>query len=166
MKIISLLASLTLAGLITAASPAITHAQQGGRFSIKSTVIAGGGLKSASANRRFQMSATVGQPEAAPVLKSDNSRFAVEPGFWHGITVVQTQGSPLLRIRAGASGTVILSWPVASTGFVLEETSALGAVKWTPTQATVVDTATEHTITVPAAGIVKCYRLRGSIGTN
>lgn len=108
------------------------------------------------------MAVTLGQPEAAPVLKSDNSRFAVEPGFWRGITVVQTQGAPLLKIRAGVGGTVVLSWPLASTGFVLEETVALGAMKWVSTSSAIIDTAKEHTVTVPAAGLVKCYRLRST----
>ena len=68
-------------------------------------------------------------------------------------------GAPVLKIRLAPGGQVILSWPLSSTGFVLEQTSALGTT-WMPTLRPILDTATEHTVTVPASGPLRCYRLR------
>ena len=137
------------------------QAQSGGSFEIKSSVIAGGATLAASADHRFTLSGTVGQLEAAPVLRSADQRFALEPGYWHGIRVVPTTGAPMLKIQPGLRDTAILSWPVDAGDFVLEETASLnGRVEWSLTEKEFEDTATEHTVTVPCTGLMKIYRLR------
>ncbi len=84
----------------------------------------------------------------------------MESGFWTGITVVQTPEAPGLNIRPAPGGKVVLSWPVTVDGFVLEENPSPGSLRWARTQTAVIDTRTEHTVTVPAVGVIKCYRLR------
>ena len=55
----------------------------------------------------------------------------------------------------------ILSWPLSLAGFKLEETANLAHPNsWSAVPQAIVNTTTEHTVTVPAAGIIKCYRLR------
>ena len=56
-------------------------------------------------------------------------------------------------------GQVLLSWPANITGFALEETLAITSGVWTPVNSPVVDTATDHTVTVSVVGH-RTYRLR------
>ena len=51
------------------------------------------------------------------------------------------------------------------TGFTLEETATVGQPNsWSTTAQPVVDTPAEHTVTVPAADVIKCYRLKKYAG--
>ncbi len=52
-----------------------------------------------------------------------------------------------------------LSWPVSATGLTLQYATSLTAQDWTTEPTAVVDTATEHTVTVPTAGQPKFFRL-------
>jgi hypothetical protein len=152
---------LTFLGSLILFTAAVVHAQSGGAFEMKSSVVATGGTVASSDDQRFVLNGTIGQIHAAPSLQSADQRFAMEPGFWHGIQVVQTVGAPTLKIRLGSRETLILSWPVAATGFELEETDSLGGrPEWTLTSKEVVDTATEHTVAVPRTGLMKLYRLK------
>ena len=120
-------------------------------FSIDS----GGGT---SAGGQFVVNGTVGQPDAAHALTG--GLFKLQPGFWSGITVLQAPGAPVLRITLIGGGLAVLSWPVNVTGFMPQECSNLAQPNgWSPTPQPVVDTANEHTVTVPAIGVTKCYRL-------
>ena len=76
-----------------------------------------------------------------------------------GLQVLQAPGAPILKIKLVGSNAVI-SWPLSAAGFTLEETAALGSVVWNSTPQLTVDTATEHTVTIPAVGAIKCYRLK------
>jgi hypothetical protein len=116
----------------------------------------GGG---ASSGGPFTLRGTIGQPDAAPALTGGS--FKLTPGFWSGVTVEQTPDAPVLRIKLTADGRAEISWPVSVTGFTLEETTnAAQPNSWTAAPQPIVDTAIEHTVTVPAAGVMKCYRLR------
>ena len=67
----------------------------------------------------------------------------------------------LLKIKlVGANA--VLSWPLNASGFSLQETPSLSAPVWTSTPQPVVDTATEHTVTVSAMGLMKSFRLKHS----
>ena len=133
------------------------------RYSLDSFVIAGGGgqSKPLTSRGRFAVTGTIGQALTAPVLRSPNPRYQVEPGFWHGIVIIETPDAPELKIRPGAIGHVVLSWTVSIGGFSLEETSDVAIPgSWVPTPGIVIDTATEHTVTIPAANTLKFYRLK------
>ena len=54
----------------------------------------------------------------------------------------------------------MLSWPVAVSGYTLEYTTQLGSGFWTTEAASVVNTATEHTVTVPASSGRRFYQLK------
>ena len=138
--------------LVAVSLAGAVHAQ----FSVPWFTVDGGG--GTCTGGPFTLSGTIGQPEAAPALIG--GAFKLDPGFWSGVTVQQTPGAPTLKIQLTGNGFAVLSWPANVTGFVLEETGLLGQPNnWTNTLQPIVDTATEHTVTVPAAGY-KCFRLR------
>ena len=133
---------------------ASTLAQSGGPYDLSWSTIDGGG--GTSSGGQLQLSGTIGQPDAGRLT---GGRFQLEGGFWSGFTVHQTAGAPILKIKLLANGQAVLSWPVAVTGFTLEECTNLNNGAWLATPQSVVDTVAEHTVTVPASGLIKCYRL-------
>lgn len=156
MKLNSIAFSFAFGALILSALATGAHAQSGGPFDLSWSTIAGGG--GASSGGQFALNGTIGQPDAG-VLSGGN--FKLEGGFWSGITLLQTSGAPLLKIKLIGGGMAILSWPVSASGFALEETAnASQGYSWSATLQSVVDTATEHTVTVPSIGLMKCYRLK------
>jgi len=131
-----------------------SRAQSGGPFELSwSTLDNGGGT---SAGGQFALSGTIGQPDAGAL---SGGQFKLEGGFWSGVTVQQTPGAPLLKITLVSADKAVLSWPGNVAGFRLEFCEDLGAGKWSAEPAAVVDIATEHTVTISAAGVMKCYRL-------
>jgi hypothetical protein len=117
------------------------------------TVDGGGGT---SAGGIYSVSGTIGQPDAGAM---SGGGFALTSGLWSLYDTAQPP--PPLRLtirRAGANA--VLSWPVAVTGFTLEYTTQVGSGLWTTETTSVVDTATEHTVTVPANAGRRFYRLK------
>jgi hypothetical protein len=149
----TLLKFLFLAGLVGSAWR--SEARSGGQFNLSwSTIDGGGGVSSGG---QFTVTGTAGQPDAGSPL--NGGQFSLTGGFWSFLSVVQTPGSPLLKIKLVGNYAVV-SWPLNATGFTLEESPSLVTTVWTTTPQQVVDTATERTVTVPAAGIMKCFRLK------
>ena len=128
------------------------------RFEItKSTIDAGG---ASTPGPRFSLTGTVGQPDAAPRFAPADNRFAVEPGFWPGGTVVPTPGAPELTMRPGAArDTAILAWPVTANGYILQESPDLAPGSWTNVRIAVVDKDSEHTVTYPMGAQRRFFRL-------
>jgi hypothetical protein len=133
---------------------ATSHAQSGGSFDLSWSTIDGGG--GASSGGQFVLNGTIGQPDAGTLT---GGNFKLEGGFWSGVQVLQVAGAPILKITLVGKNAVV-SWPLNVTGFTLQETPSLTAPIWTSTPYKVVDTASEHTVTVPAAGIIECFRLK------
>jgi hypothetical protein len=74
--------------------------------------------------------------------------------------VVQTPGAPLLSITpSGASA--ILSWPVSSINFSLENSASLASGSWTAAPMTLVTNGATISATVPASSGHTFYRLHG-----
>jgi hypothetical protein len=46
------------------------------------------------------------------------------------------------------------------TGFTLQEATSASNPTWNNTAQAVVDTQAEHTVTVPASGVIKVFRLK------
>ena len=124
------------------------------RFAITSSTTDAGGNRAESPSLvrgdspRFVLTGTIGQPDAAPQLAGP-SRFALQPGFWNDYHAVQTPGAPQLVIRKGPPGFVVLAWPVSVEGFALQQSPDLTPESWTTVVLPVIDTDTEHTVTVP-----------------
>jgi len=131
------------------------HAAPAGRFAISSSTFTPGGdlLKGG----RFSLRTAVGQHDAGSIR---GGRFALDGGFIPAITIEQAPGAPKLKIRLNRQGDAVLSWPIDAQGWLLEETAAINYQKWNAVPTTVIDTDTEHTVTVPATGVMKCYRLK------
>src|SRR5215831_10004199 len=139
MKTKSLLLSVAFAAIALAA-----QAQSGGNFDLKwSTIDSGGGTSSGG---QFSMSGTVGQPDAG---KLTGGQFTLEGGFWSGVSVVQMPGAPTLKIKLLSTGQALISWPLNVTGFTLQEATSVSNPTWNNSPHGVVDTQTEHTVTVP-----------------
>ena len=98
----------------------------------------------------------------APALSSaTGGNYTLTGGFWPAFPGQPKAATPVLKIKSLGDGSkALLSWPVGVNGFILEYTPQLGSGLWIVENAAVVDTATEHTATVPAADAFRCYRLR------
>jgi len=132
---------LLLAGLL--ATAAISHAQP---FAISWYTIDGGG--GSSAGGTFSVTGTIGQPDAGHMA---GGNYTIDGGFWGIFAAVQTPGAPLLTIQP-AFPNVIISWPVASTNFTLQQNLNLGTTNWATFSYTVVTNNGSNTVTVPASG--------------
>jgi hypothetical protein len=126
------------------------------QFSVPWFSIDGGG--GTSAGGEFSVSGTIGQADAGTL---SGGGFKLEGGFWSGIRLLQMPDAPVLKIQLIPGGLAIISWPLNASGFQLEETTMLAQPNsWTPTPQPVVNTGTDHTVTVPAAAANKCFRLK------
>ena len=125
------------------------------RFSIDWFKVAAGG--GTSSNAQFSLSGTIGQHESGEALSGGN--FALTGGFWSLIAAIQTPGAPVLGITVAGPNAVLVSWPAPSTGFVLQETTALNTAAWVDVTNAVTTTAGANQILVPFAGGNKFYRL-------
>ena len=98
----------------------------------------------------YTLSGTIGQPDAG-ILGGG----ALDGGFWGLFGPLQ----PLLNIQ-GFGANVIISWPSPSTGFALQETTDLVAGVWSYVVQVPSDNGTTKSVTTPASGTTKYYRLR------
>ena len=104
-------------------------------FTLDWFAVAAGGGESSGGD--FELSATVGQPDAGDM---DGGDFALSGGFWSIVTVVETPVDISLTLSL-AGGSVIISWPESgSAGVALEETVVLmnssGNTAWTTVNVT------------------------------
>ena len=141
---------LTLAaGLLGAAN---VHAQSGGGYELKNAAFASG--SGSATNGAYRMTAMF-TPSASGALTNAGYSFK---GAFVSVGLVQTTGAPLLRI-IGSGANAILAWPDPSTGFTLQSTPAIAPANWTDVAQPVVVVGNEKTVTVPATGPYRFYRL-------
>jgi hypothetical protein len=112
-----------LAGLAFALSASSLRAQT---YSIDWYKISGGG--GTSSNGQFTVSGTIGQHDAGGPMTGGN--FSVTGGFWSFLSVVQTVGSPTLRIFLTTTNTAVVAWAAPSTGFNLQVNTNLSTPTW------------------------------------
>ncbi len=96
-------------------------------------------------------------PATASAVGAD---FVLWGGFWSALSDLPQAAEPVLKVRHLGGNQVRLSWPVAFSGFTLEYTTQLGSGVWLAENTAVVDTPTEHTVTVAASALIQAYRLR------
>ncbi len=117
-------------------------------YSIDWYKVAGGG--GASTGGVYTVTGTIGQHDAGGAMAGGN--YSVTGGFWSLIAVVQPPGAPALT-ATHSGGSVIVSWPSSSTGFVLQQNSNLATANWAPSGYAVSDDGTNKSITIsPPAG--------------
>jgi hypothetical protein len=102
--------------------PSLAFAQN---YSIDWYKIAGGG--GTSAGGIYQVSGTIGQPDASGALSG--GQYSVTGGFWSLINVVQTPGAPLLTITYSGNQAVV-SWSPSVTGWTLQTNTNLATPTW------------------------------------
>ena len=127
--------------------PSLGFAQQ---YSIDWYKIAGGGGTSTGAT--YQVSGTVGQPDAGGAMTGGN--YSLTGGFWSLVSVVQTAGAPPLTITHSGNS-VKVSWPYPSTGWTLQQNSNLAVPGgWTASGGISNDGVNNYiTITSPAGNL-------------
>lgn len=88
--------------------------------------IAGGG--GVSAGGAYQLSGTIGQPDASGAMTSGS--YSLTGGFWSLVSIVQTPGMPPLFI-SGSGNTVTVYWQNV-TGCTLQESGdCVASAGWT-----------------------------------
>ncbi len=132
---------LLLAGLLATAT--VSRAQP---YDISWYTIDGGG--GSSSGGTFSLTGTIGQPDAGHMA---GGNFTLDGGFWGIFAAIQSPGAPLLTIQP-AFPNVILSWPVASTNFTLQQNVNLATTNWNGFSYTVVTNNGSNTVTVPVTG--------------
>src|ERR1700742_2461378 len=91
-------------------------------YSIDWYKISGGG--GTSSNGQYVVSGTIGQHDAGGPMTGGN--YSVTGGFWSFLSLVQTPGSPTLRIFLTSTNTAVIAWPSPSTGFSLQMNTNVG----------------------------------------
>jgi hypothetical protein len=115
--------------------------------------IDGGGGTSAAAGA-FQVSGTIGQPDAGVVR---GGGYALAGGFW-GAGIGRAGPPPFLRIlRMGNQMRVV--WPASSANYHLQQNSTLSAVGWSDVTTQASDDGIERTVTLLKASQAMFYRL-------
>jgi hypothetical protein len=94
--------------------PAFCQAQS---YSVTGSVVAGGGGTSSGGS--YQVSGTIGQPEAGAAMSGGG--YSLTGGFWSSISVI----GPLLTI-SHTSTTVTISWPTTA-GYTLQQNNNLAS---------------------------------------
>jgi hypothetical protein len=125
-------------------------------YSIDWFTIDGGGGNSTGGV--YSVSGTIGQPDAGHM---SGGNFTLDGGFWGIIAAVQTPGSPLLRVVLTATNTVIVAWPVSSTGFGLQQNLAVNnSGGWSNVTNTVNVVGSENQVIVAPPLGNRFYRLK------
>ena len=113
-----------LLGLLLGGGLCMAQAQS---YSIDWFKVAGGG--GTSTGSVYQISGTIGQHDASESLTGGD--YAVTGGFW-SIYALQTPGAPLLSVTLGGPNTVVVSWSLSATNFVLMQNPDLTVTNgWT-----------------------------------
>jgi hypothetical protein len=117
---------------------------QAQNYSIDWSKISGGG--GTSTGGVYSVTGTVGQPDAGTTMTGGN--YALTGGFWSFIAAVQTPGAPALTVTQ-ASGSVVVSWPYPSTGWVLQQNANLANTNgWQASSYAITTNASLKTITI------------------
>jgi hypothetical protein len=140
-----------LMGLMLALTASTAHAQ----YAVDWHKISGGG--GVSSNGAFQISGTIGQPDAGPAMTG--GPYSITGGFW-ALYAVQSQGAPLLRILLTPTNTVMVYWPSPSTGFNLQVNTNLAGTNWVAPSQSVTDNGTNKYIIVNPPTGHQFYRLK------
>jgi len=124
------------------------------QYSLLSSSFAAVGRESSGGS--YTVSSSIGNVGGATTASEGS--FSVTSSPWM-VAVVESPGSPKLTIVA-ASGSMSVSWPSLSTGWVLQQnTNGVTSVNWSNVTATIQDDGITKSLTVnPAAGS-RFYRL-------
>lgn len=134
-----------LPSIILALSASSASAQS---YSIDWYKISGGG--GTSSNGQFTVSGTIGQHDAGGPMVGGG--YSLTGGFWSLLAVVQTAGSPTLRIFLTSTNTAVIAWPASATGFNLQQNTDLKTANWLPAGSSIAAGSENQVIITPPAG--------------
>ncbi len=123
-------------------------------YSIDWFKISGGG--GTSSNGQFTVSGTIGQHDAGGPMVGGN--FSLTGGFWSLLSVVQTIGSPTLRIFLTSTNTAVVAWPTSASGFNLQQNTDLNTANWVSAGSFFVVGSEDQVVITPPTGR-KFFRL-------
>jgi hypothetical protein len=138
-------ALIILAGLLAASASA--------QYAVNWYKVAGGG--STISNSQYTVNATIGQHDAGGPLT--NGIYSLTGGFWY--MAAQTPGAPKLRVFLTTTNTVVVAWPASSTGFRLEQKTALNTTGWSTVTNVVNMVNSENQVTIFPLADMEFYRL-------
>jgi len=147
LRIATLCSGLLLAMVFGASS---AHAQT---YSIDWFTVDGGG--GTSAGGVYSISGTAGQPDASQMSGGSDTLIG---GYW--AIIAPTGSAPLLRIVRTHTNAVVVAWPAPSTGFSLQQNTALGSANWTPVANPVNVVGSENQVIVSPPTGNRFYRLK------
>jgi hypothetical protein len=117
-------------------------------YSVDWYKISGGG--GTSTNGTYNVTGTIGQPDASGVLSAGN--FAVTGGFWALISVVQTPGAPTLYV-SHAGNSVTVYWQTVSGWSVVQNNNLTTPVaNWSASSNVTTNNGTNYLNLVNPAG--------------
>jgi hypothetical protein len=152
LSIRTLLRLLLLSALVCGARLAVA---QGTVYSVPWFTIDGGGGFGASADGRFSLQSTIGQPDAGVHV---GGRFTLEGGYSILAGPSIPIPPPILSIR-NQNGGITLSWPANYTGFTLQYTIDLPSPPARPIWLPVTPQPVGNTYFTQAFGNVRYFRL-------
>lgn len=120
--------------------------------------VAGGGGTSSGTNGSiiYTLRSTVGQLDASTALTGGG--YALTGGFWSYLAVAQAPGGPLLTI-AETNGTIVISWPSPSPGYLLQFRRSFSPGNWKYFQGTVMTNGAVNSVTTTPALESEFFRL-------
>ena len=95
-------------------------------YSVDWFKVAGGG--GTSTGGVYQISGTIGQHDAGGSLTGGN--YTLTGGYW-SIYALQELGAPILTVTLGGPHSVLVSWSLSATNYVLQQNSDLTTTSWT-----------------------------------
>ncbi len=97
-----------------------------GEFKLNWATVDGGG--GASTGGVFTVHGTIGQPDTGAM---SGGNFSLTGGFWSLLSVVPSEGAPLLALYRTPTNSLAVTWPSPSAGWTLQQnTSGLDAIHW------------------------------------
>ena len=134
--------------------PCVARAQSD--FTLDWFAVAAGGGDSSGGD--FELSATLGQPDAGDMAGGD---FAILGGFWSIVLEPEPPTAFSVAVRLD-QGSVVISWPATgSAGFLLEEalTLATPTITWNPVNVAPQSSDGSKSVRLPLAAGSRFYRL-------
>lgn len=115
-----------------------------------------GGTLRNSTGGGFSLAANMGRPSAGTQMTGGD--FQVSPTTLAVAVVVTSSDAPKLRVQSGPGG-IVLAWPNASTGFVLQQCTDLTSPVWIPVEATASVVGDEKLVSLPSEPGRRFFRL-------
>ncbi|MGC9451840.1 MAG: hypothetical protein ACP5I4_10365 [Oceanipulchritudo sp.] len=94
----------------------------------------------------YRVVGTAGQIESEELV---GGTFSLKGGFWSCVTLVQTEGAPILWMERTPEDAILVCWPSPSEGWVLEKSLTIGpAATWIVETGVINDDGTTKTMEV------------------